>query len=157
MGVEENLRIVRGTFDAVNARDWLAFRSLHAESMLLTNPFTREPARGPAAAQARIEQILRTLPDLTFRPVQAFGHGDWVCTESVIEGNHTGPLETPDGRTIPATHRHVRYSEARTFRVEGGQITEVHAYFDLLGLFAQLGMRPTPGAATAPGSPNSGG
>ncbi len=59
-----------------------------------------------------------------------------------MTGTHTGPLAMPDGKTIPATNKSFRVRFLEVLKWEGGQIVEEHAYYDVLGWMAQLGLAP---------------
>ncbi len=82
------------------------------------------------------------MPDTRLDVVRTFGQGDWVCLEVTSTGTHTGPLKGPGGETIPATNKPVRFQGCALYKVEGGEITELRDYFDLLGMMAQLGLAP---------------
>ncbi|MFQ5950555.1 MAG: ester cyclase, partial [Candidatus Geothermarchaeales archaeon] len=86
--------------------------------------------------------FLTAFPDLHVETTRAFGRGDWVCVEHITSGTHTGPMGTPDGETIPATNKKMRFEDALVFKVENDKITRRHLYFDQLGFMAQLGLAP---------------
>lgn len=74
--------------------------------------------------------------------IRAFGQTDWVSAEFAFKGTHKGPLPGPGGQSIPATNRPLQMKYAVVYKLEDGEITERHEYFDLLGMMAQLGIKP---------------
>lgn len=142
MSVEENLRVDREAVEAFNARDWDRFDEIHAESVVVHGPGSPKPTKGRDAHRKFVKGFVTAFPDLQFKEERSFGQGDWACTVMVGTGTHTGPLEGPGGQTIPATNKPVRLPFCEVSRIEGGEIAEEHAYFDLLGMMAQLGVAP---------------
>ncbi|MFQ5951640.1 MAG: ester cyclase [Candidatus Geothermarchaeales archaeon] len=57
-------------------------------------------------------------------------------------GTPIGPVVTPDGQTIPATNKRVRFQNAHVFRLKDGKIVQTRVYYDQLGFLARLGLAP---------------
>ncbi|MCJ2531503.1 MAG: ester cyclase [Candidatus Thermoplasmatota archaeon] len=142
MSVEENLRLVREDIETFNARDWDRYYELYAESFVHYIPGSPEPLKGRAAYREGMEGFLAAFPDIRVEIARTFGQGDWVCMEGTSTGTHTGPFKGPGGETIPATNKPVRMQGCGLYKVEGGQITELRDYYDLLGFMTQLGLAP---------------
>jgi len=140
MTVEENLRLTDARMEALNAHDLDRFLDFHAESVIINAPGLPEPMKGRAAGRELVRGFLTAFPDLHLRKERSFGQGDWVCVESTFTGTHKGPLQGPGGQMVPATNRSFRIPDCTVFKLEGGKVTEVHGYFDLLGMMAQLGL-----------------
>jgi ketosteroid isomerase-like protein len=49
-------------------------------------------------------------------------------------------MRMPTGETLPATGKEVRVRSCDVARVEGGEITSHHFYFDQLEFLIQLGL-----------------
>ncbi len=86
--------------------------------------------------------FLTAFPDFKVTTNRIFGEGEWACLEFVFSGTHKGPYPSPSGRAIPPSGRPLRSSECEVFRVKGGKIVEIHAYWDELGYLQQLGAAP---------------
>ncbi len=140
MSVEENLRIAEATTKALNDHDLERFLSYHHESAVGRYPSTPEPVRGREAIRPGLERLFRAFPDLRFVQEHAFGQGDWVTVQGHFTGTHKATLEAPGGRTFPATNKAVRLPYALVARIEGGKIAEMNAYYDMMGMAAQLGL-----------------
>ena len=142
MSVEENLKAVHDWERAFNARDWDSAFAGYAESIVLHAPGLPEPLKGREAVKGWITGFVAAFPDIKTTIRNAFGQGDMVVMEEEFTGTHTGTLIGPDGSEIPATNKPVQMRSATVLKIENGQITEDHTYFDLLGMMAQLGLAP---------------
>jgi len=140
MTVEENLKMLDAADKAFDARDWNGFSKAHAESVLLTDPGLPESIKGRTALREFAQAFAKAFPDLRTERVRAFGQGDWICAEYRLSGTNTGPMAGPGGQMIPATKKSMRISQALVAKVERGQFTEVHLYYDLYGMMVQLGL-----------------
>lgn len=128
--------------EAFNARNWDSIVKLHAESVIGSSPDRPEPRKGRAAIREEFVAYATAFPDSRLRIERAFGQGDWVCGEFTFTGTHKGPLPGPGGQMVPATNRPLRLTYAVVFKLEDGEITERHEYFDLYGMMVQLGLSP---------------
>ncbi len=140
MSVEENLRVVEATTKALNDHDVDRFLSFHHATAIERYPSTPDPVRGPDAVRPGLERLIRAFPDLRLVQEQAFGQGDWVTVQGHFVGTHRTALETPGGRTFPATNKSIRLPYALVAKVEGGKIARLDAYYDMMGMAAQLGL-----------------
>ena len=77
---------------------------------------------------------LTAFPDLHVTIDELVADGDNVAIWYTAEGTHSAEFEG-----IAATGRHVRWSGADVFRVEGGRIVQGRFVDDSLGLMRQLG------------------
>lgn len=142
MSVEENLRLMDTVMEAHNAHDWGGFSTNFAESVVVYDPTVSEPIRGREALREFVASLATAFPDIRWEKSRSFGEGDFVCFEANILGTHKGPLSGPGGQTITATDKTIRTPVSTVSKVEGGEITEVHVYYDVLGMMAQLGVTP---------------
>ncbi len=140
MSVEENLRVLEATTKALNDHDVDRFLSFHHESAVERYPSSPEPVRGPDAVRPGLERLIRAFPDLQLVQEQAFGQGDWVTVQGHFVGTQRAALEAPGGRTFPATNKPIRLPYALVAKVERGKIARLDAYYDMMGMAAQLGL-----------------
>lgn len=145
MGVEENIAVVRATDEALMKQDWDALGKLHANSVIVHSPMSPEPTKGRDAHIEGLKELVSAFPDMSVTEVRTFGEGDWVCGEVTMKGTHKGPLPGPAGQLIPPTNKPFRIDLCTVFKLEGGEITEEHTYFDLAGMMTQLGLMPEGG------------
>ena len=96
------------------------------------------PIPVPEGLRAFLHGWQDSFPGARFEVTNAVETGDHVAIEGVWVGKHTGAMQLPDGRKIPATHREVRAPFATVFRVRDGKIVAHRGYWDLAGFMAQL-------------------
>jgi steroid delta-isomerase-like uncharacterized protein len=142
MNVEDNQRVIEAFVDAFNRRDWERLENLHAESVVYWTPDNIEPKRGRAGIRDLFVGYTSAFPDARNQKERVLGQGDWVCVELVFTGTLMGTLTSPDGKLVQGTKKHVKVPWVSMHRLDGGQITEWHAYWDALGMWVQLGFRP---------------
>ncbi|MDX1534102.1 MAG: ester cyclase [Thermoplasmata archaeon] len=140
---EDSLKVVEGLESAMNARDWAAWDELHAENVVLHSPDSPEPTKGRENVRAWYKGFTDGFPDLDVTQLRLFASGEWVVGEYTVKGTHTGPLPGPEGEIAP-TNKVVTMPSATVYRVAGGQIQEIHEYFDQMGFMAQLGLLEGP-------------
>ena len=95
--------------------------------------------RGLGEFRALCEAWWAAFPDLRHEVVTELVAGDLYACEMFMTGTHTATWHTPKG-AIPATGKTVRMATADFVRIREGRIVTWHAYPDMVGLFAQLGI-----------------
>ena len=88
------------------------------------------------ALEAAIEAL-----DYRLEIRRIFGEDDRLCVEFMSTEKHVGPLHMSSG-TIPATNKDFTHPWCAVFKFEGGKIAEVHEYYDMFYLMAQIGISP---------------
>ena len=129
---------------AFNAHDEMALKALHADDIKFNAPGGFQ-ASNSKDATAYATTWLKAFPDGKMKVRTQILSGPWVVQEILMEGTHTGPLETPTG-TIAPTYKKVAGYGVQLLRVENEKIAEVRVYFDQLDQMRQLGLIPTPAA-----------
>lgn len=81
-----------------------------------------------------------SMPDVRYEHGDSYEAGNVAIDEGFVIGTNTGPLSLPTGETIPATGKQVRVRSCDIARVEGGEITSHHFYFDQVEFQGQLGL-----------------
>jgi ketosteroid isomerase-like protein len=139
-------RFVRDFFERLEAGDLDAVAAM----MDLDCDFAAPgfSARGPAPALAWMQPFLAAFPGIHHEVFATIEGTDAIAFEMEITGTHTAPLAGPDGE-LPPTGRAVRFPSSNHWRLRDGQIVSYHAYFDLAGFMAQLGMEPSAAAAAS--------
>jgi len=140
MSTEQNERAVDQAVRALNARDWETYGRLWAESLITQAPGLGEPTKGRAARVKWVQGILEAFPDGRIEKKQSFGHGDRFCVELTFAGTHKGPLLGPSGNAVAATGKRVRFPYCLVLKFTGGEVTELHEYFDQAEILMQLGL-----------------
>ncbi|MFJ7076318.1 nuclear transport factor 2 family protein [Streptomyces sp. NPDC098781] len=52
-------------------------------------------------------QMSQSVPDGTYESVHAYEVGDTAIDEGVFSGRNTGPIQLPDGRTLPPAQKEI--------------------------------------------------
>jgi predicted ester cyclase len=96
--------------------------------------------RGFGEFKAMCQAWWSAFPDLKHEIVAQHESGDAYACELVMVGTHTGTMHTPKG-DIPATGKKIRMLSCDyvTFDKDG-RIASWHAYPDMIGMLAQLGV-----------------
>jgi len=127
---------------AFNAHDVAALNALHADDIKFNAPGGFK-ATNAKDATAYATTWLKAFPDGKMKVRSEITSGPWVVQEVLMEGTHTGPLESPTGTIAPTYKKVVGYG-VQILRVENGKIGEARIYFDQLDQMRQLGLIPTP-------------
>jgi len=127
---------------AFNAHDDKALNTLHADHIKFEAPGGFKAGTSHEATAYAMNWI-KAFPNGKMTVQHEIVSAPWVVQEVVMEGTHTGPLETPNG-TIQPTHKKVAGKGVQLLRIENGKIVEAKIYFDMFEQMSQLGLIPTP-------------
>jgi steroid delta-isomerase-like uncharacterized protein len=124
---------------AYNDKNWTAVRASIAPEFAYEEIATQRRAQGADQVIGLWQGWAKALPDsrCTFDNVVA--SGTTVTLELTWRGNHTGPLETPNG-TIPATGKPIEVRACIICQVEGDKAKLQRHYFDMATLLRQIGV-----------------
>ncbi|MFI6039637.1 ester cyclase [Streptomyces sp. NPDC051315] len=87
-------------------------------------------------------QMTDAIPEATYEPLHQYEIGSTAIDEGFFGGRNTGPLQLPDGQTMPATHKEVRIRGVDVATVVDGRIVSYRLYFDQMQFLEQLGLLP---------------
>jgi steroid delta-isomerase-like uncharacterized protein len=125
---------------ALNRRDVDGFASFYAPDATVIDPQYSDPLKGTSAIRQDLTDFVRAFPDLSFTIQTQVGDGQTLAFEGLAKGTNRGVLATPNGE-IPATNKPVTMRFAAFLRLASdGRIAEERRYYDLAGLFQQLGL-----------------
>lgn len=127
MSAEENVAVVQSVYDAFNARDFEKLVAVLAPDLDVVDVTTGQTFHGPEGFM-RWVQPFAVASESTARVTHIIASGEWVFTEHTGGGPHVAPLVTPAGEIAP-TDRPLELKFAEVFRVRGGQITLLRAYW----------------------------
>lgn len=127
--------------DAVAERGWMAQAEFFAPKHInLGFESTRE------MAQAVLEDIFTTFPDIHFEPIQTYVQGEWVVEHCWFVGTHLGVAKHPHVHyrlltDVPATGKTIRVQHTHFYRIQNGLIVEHAAMCDDVSMMWQLGLK----------------
>jgi len=127
--------------DAAFGGDPEVLKKLYAPDAVAETP-DQGTLNGPQAIAAWFGQFSTAFPDARWESLTAYEAGNVAFDEGYVVGTHTGPLEAPDGESIPPTGKSVRVRGCDIATVENGLIKSHHFYFDQMEFFGQLGLAP---------------
>ncbi|HEV3103118.1 MAG TPA: ester cyclase [Candidatus Dormibacteraeota bacterium] len=129
---------------AFNAHDEKAMHALHAADIKFSAPGGFKATNADEATGYAMNW-LKAFPNGKMTVRTEIVNAPWVVHEIIMEGTHTGPLETPMG-TVQPTHKKLVSKGVSIVRIEDGKIAETRIYFDVLDQMTQLGLVPAPAA-----------
>jgi steroid delta-isomerase-like uncharacterized protein len=99
-----------------------------------------DPSLGLEGVKAFVTTFKNAMPDAQVDIAHQVAEGDKVVSRYTWSGTHQGELFG-----VPATCKHVSWTQTTTFRIADGKIREAWANWDQWGVMQQLGVVPTPG------------
>jgi len=124
---------------AMGTKDKEALARCYATHAVAYTPDQGE-LRGRGAITGYLLGFWEAMPDVRYEHAAKYEAGDVAVDEGFVAGTNTGPLRMPTGDTLPATGKQLRIRSCDVVRVEGGEITSHHFYFDQVEFLAQLGL-----------------
>ena len=132
---EANKQTIRRLFRAMNEHRVGGLTDYIAADVIDHNKIIHGEADEPGAAFDGFAQQLAAFPDIAMAPQELIAEGDRVAVRFVASGTHAGShprMPQPTGRRFDV-------EQIWIFTLDRGQVTEIRAVSDRLGLFAQLG------------------
>lgn len=143
MSTEENKAIMRRWLEeATNAQQLEAVDEVFATAFVDHGALPDQPP-GPAGIKWFLSMIWSAFPDWRYSIEDMIAEGDKVVARVTVHGTHQGNF-----LGIPATGTPVTMTEIQIVRVAFGQIVDMWANVDLLGMLQQLGAVPPIGQAS---------
>ena len=142
MTVDDNLRLIKSLYKAINDRDWETAFALHSENHMRFDTNRSEPTKGLELYREYVVGFADAFPDLHTEVVRMFGQGDMVCDEHITSGTHKGPMKSVDGKTIPPSGKSFKVRNCHIYKIAEGKIIETWRYVDQLVFLTQLDLIP---------------
>jgi predicted ester cyclase len=133
----KNTDLMSRAWEITEKQQWGQLEQLFTPATEFSMP--GQTFRGPGEFQAMCAAWWTAFPDLRHEVVSEFETGELYACELVMTGTHTGTMHTPKG-PIPATGNKIRMQSCDYVRIKEGRIVTWHAYPDMIGLLAQLGV-----------------
>ncbi len=135
---KENIRIAQDSFDALNAHD------LDRWMRPISDDYYSDAPGAPMAMDKQqnrqyLQNFVSAFPDLHFDVLRTIAQADHVVCDWEATATHSGPLQSPGGKTIPATNKRVKEFGSTTFEIKDGKIHRSWVYYDMSELMHQLG------------------
>lgn len=129
---------------AFSASKWDEWKSSLANDVIYEEVATHARVKGADEYLKIVQRWKRAFPDLKATVLDTFTAGDKVVAEVEWEGTQTGPLDGPFGTIAPTNKRGL--IKALIFAtVKNDRVIELHHYFDMMTMLANLGIAPFAG------------
>jgi predicted ester cyclase len=139
---QPNRAVIDRYFEIVDGKQLDKLPDIETADVVVKTPMAS--LSGPAGHAQLLKGFAAAFPNYKHVDNRCVEAGDLISCEGKFVGDHTGPMMTPDGKTIPATQKHVDLGYAGFARVKNGKIAELHVYFDTMAFMQQLGLVPSP-------------
>lgn len=136
---EHLIKAAREEVEAFNSGDWDRLAAAVTEDTVHEEPATGRRVEGIDALIELNRGWKEAYPDAKGTVTDEFACGDRVALRITWEGTQSGALELPGGGQIPPTNKRVTVHGCQVFRIADGKVSEGIHYFDMLGMFEQLG------------------
>jgi steroid delta-isomerase-like uncharacterized protein len=127
------------------ASKWNEWKAGLASDVIYEEIATHTRVKGAEEYLKIVLRWKRAYPDLKPTVLNMVSAGDKIFAEIEWEGTHTGPLEGPFGM-IAATNKRGLVRASLFVTVKNDKVVELHHYFDMMTLLANLGILPFAGA-----------
>ncbi|WP_258805056.1 ester cyclase [Pseudarthrobacter sp. NS4] len=124
---------------AMNEKDRETLAGCYAADAVASTPDQGE-LTGRDAIVNYLFHFWDAFPDVKYEAVNVHEAGNVAIDEGIVTGTNTGSLMMPTGENLPPTGKEIRVRSCDIARVEGGEITSHHFYFDQMEFLAQLGL-----------------
>jgi steroid delta-isomerase-like uncharacterized protein len=124
---------------------------IYAEDGIHEVVATGETFAGRDAIRANLSALMTAVPDAAVTVNRAFATGDAGAIDWTFTGHYSNQLP---GFPPPAGQA-LFFRAATLFELEGGVVTRTTEFYDLYGLFVQLGLLPPPGGEAPATTPSS--
>jgi len=116
----------------------------YAEDVVYQDPLLPQAIKGREAVRQYLNGLFAAFPDFTIVNRGTVAEGDKVVLRNdVVRATMKGPIRTPQGQTIPPTHKSFSGEYALVLSFDSHQkVKNVHIFGDSLAIFRQLGLPP---------------
>jgi steroid delta-isomerase-like uncharacterized protein len=135
MNAQDNIKVVRQSFDAWNSHDPERYLKLIDEKFVFESDTIPSAVTGREATRQLMAMYLNAFPDLHFEIAQVIAEGDFVVTRYRATGTHRGEL-----MSVPATNRKAVVNGCTVSQLKSGKISHQWVYWDTGHLLRQLGV-----------------
>lgn len=151
MSVTRNKYIAMRYFrEILSGGDLATLYELISPDFIFTLPTHPEPYHGPDGFKDLVVMLHSCFPDFHIEALDMVASGDTVVTRWRGGGTHLGAAIKTVAGDIPASGRKFEIDGMSWQRMQNGLIVETHGNEDTVGMFAQLGVIPSPMTASTP-------
>ena len=138
--------ITRRIFQAYNDRDLDGMLASVNPDVRITLP-GGQLISGREEMRAHEQQEWEGFPDARVEVRQVIDEGSMAVAEYIWAATNTGPLNLPDGSTLPATGKRIEVPCVTVVEVKDGLVAAERSYWDMMEAFQQMGLLPATATA----------
>lgn len=132
--------------EELGASKWNEWKAALANDVIYEEIATHTHVKSADEYLKIVQRWKRAFPDLKATIVNMFTSGDRIFAEVEWDGTQTGPLDGPFG-TIAATNKRGLLKASLIVTTKNDKVVELHHYFDMMTMLANLGIAPFAGVA----------
>jgi steroid delta-isomerase-like uncharacterized protein len=138
--------ITRRIFQAYNDRDLDGMLASVNPDVRITLP-GGQLISGKEEMSAHEQQEWEGFPDARVEVRQVIDQGSMAVAEYMWAATNTGPLNLPDGSTLPATGKRIELPCVTVVEINDGLVAAERSYWNQMEAFQQMGLLPATATA----------
>jgi steroid delta-isomerase-like uncharacterized protein len=139
---KDNEQIIRELYDAFNNHEVNRVPEFVAPNCDWVDVPSGTHVPGQEGTQRFWENVFKAFPDFRVEITNMVAAGDWVITEFVGRGTHSGVFIMPNGDQLPPTGHRIAVEMCEIRMLRGGKIVSGRGYYDMNTMLSQLGLLP---------------
>lgn len=140
MTAQENSKMIRTIFDALNRRDFDTIQKHIATNAEIINIPRDQTFKGPEGVRQLMQNRINIASDGKCEIKNLIACEDAVAVEYTTKGKHDGMFITPFEGEFPATGKTINLKYFDSITIQNGKITKWHTYFDMATVMRQIGI-----------------
>lgn len=131
-----NRQAIDRFFEVIDGKHFDRLGEVDAPDIVVTTPMGM--VNGPEGHKQLLKGFATAIPNFKHSENKCVEAGDEIACQGKFGGDHTGPLMTPDGKTLPPTGKHVQFPYGGFAKIKDGKVSRLTVYFDVMGMMQQL-------------------
>jgi predicted ester cyclase len=137
---EGNREVIDRWFAIVDSRQTEKLASVETADFVMKMPMGT--IKGVEGHTGLVKMFGTAFPNMKHTVTRCVESGETISCEGTFAGDNTGPMAMPNGKSLPASGKHVDFGWAGIATVKGGKVASVNVYFDTMALMQQIGAVP---------------
>jgi steroid delta-isomerase-like uncharacterized protein len=141
MVAQDNATLARRIYELFSNDDFDGVLALTSDDVEVVFVPAGQTFRGHEGFIQFMQSFKTAFPDCKLTVTNQVSNEEYVVTEFIAVGTHTGPLLTPAGE-IPPTGKRAEWPVCEVWQMRDGKLASIHNYQDLATMLRQLGLIP---------------
>ena len=135
--INKNKAIINNLYESFNKRNFAAFYSSFADSVLVHFSNNQSFYITPLQVKKSIDPQVKAFPGIMDTILHIAAEDDWVSICVKHAGTNTDSLWG-----IPPSHKYIDYNVMEMYRLKNYKIIEIYVVEDFLSMYQQMGIIP---------------